>query len=118
VNAPVDLKLTQVPWDQVLDVVLKTNSITYQMDGLVVRVMSREARTKELQDEINQRKASQQAPDLVLAYVRLNYASAVAMKKLLEQARVLSERGSVDVEERTNMLILRDVPQFLDEVKN
>src|SRR5215471_15574403 len=117
VNAPVDLKLTQVPWDQVLDVVLKTNSITYQMDGPVIRVMSREARTKELQEEINQRKASQQAPDLALANVRLNYASAVAVKKLLEQARVLSERGSVDVEERTNMLILRDVPSYLDEVK-
>ena len=63
-NAPVDLKLTQVPWDQVLDVILKTTQLTYQVDGPVVRVMTREARTKELEDEARQKKASQAAPDL------------------------------------------------------
>jgi type IV pilus assembly protein PilQ len=116
-NAPVDLKLTQVPWDQVLDVILKTTSLTYQVDGPVVRVMTRDARTKELEDEARQKKASQAAPDLSTARVRLNYATATAVKKLLEQGRVITERGNVDVDERTNMLIIKDTAQNIEEIR-
>ncbi len=116
-NAPVDLKLTQVPWDQVLDVILKTTQLTYQVDGPVVRVMTREARTKELEDETRQKKASQAAPDLATARIRLNYATAVAVKKLIEQGRIITDRGNVDVDERTNMLIVRDTAQNLDEIR-
>jgi type IV pilus assembly protein PilQ len=117
-NSPVDLKLTQVPWDQVLDVILKTTSLTYQVDGPVVRVMTRDARTKELEDEARQKKASQAAPDLSTARVRLNYATAVAVKKLLEQGRVITERGNVDVDERTNMLIIKDTAQNIEEIRH
>ncbi len=116
-NAPVDLKLTQVPWDQVLDVILKTTQLTYQVDGPVVRVMTRAARTQELEDEARQKKASQAAPDLAMARVRLNYATATAVKKLLEQGRVITDRGTVDVDERTNMLIIRDTSQNIDEIR-
>ena len=116
-NAPVDLKLTQVPWDQVLDVILKTTQLTYQVDGPVVRVMTRAARTQELEDETRQKKASQAAPDLSTARIRLNYATAVAVKKLLEQGRVITERGTVDVDERTNMLILKDTADNLQEIR-
>jgi type IV pilus assembly protein PilQ len=117
-NAPVDLKLTQVPWDQVLDVILKTTSLTYQVDGPVVRVMTRDARTKELEDEARQKKASQAAPDLSTARVRLNYATAGAVKKLLEQGRVITERGTVDVDDRTNMLIIKDTTQNIEEIRH
>ena len=116
-NAPVDLKLTQVAWDQVLDVVLKTSQLTYIVDGPVVRVLTREARTKELDDAGRERRASQQAPDLQTASVRLNYASALALKKLLEDARIISERGSVQVEERMNTLIIQDLPTRLEDIK-
>jgi type IV pilus assembly protein PilQ len=116
-NAPVDLKLTQVPWDQVLDVVLKTSQLTYMVDGPVVRVLTRDARNKELEDDARLRKASQQAPDLVKTSVRLNYASALSIKKLLEDARIISERGSVEVEERMNMLVIQDLPSQLEEIK-
>ena len=43
-NAAVDLKLTQVPWDQVMDVVLKSAQLTYELDGPVLRVLTRDAR--------------------------------------------------------------------------
>ena len=116
-NAPVDLKLTQVAWDQVLDVVLKTSQLTYIVDGPVVRVLTREARTKELDDAGRERRASQQAPDLQTTSVRLNYASATAIKKLLEDARIISERGSVQVEDRMNTLIIQDLPVRLEDIK-
>jgi type IV pilus assembly protein PilQ len=116
-NASVDLRLTQVPWDQVMDVVLKSAQLTYELEGPVLRVLTRDARTRELQAEADQKKASQAAPDLEAMRMRLNYSPAADVKKLLEQARIISARGSVDVDERTNMLIIQDVPQNLAEIQ-
>jgi type IV pilus assembly protein PilQ len=116
-NASVDLKLTQVPWDQVMDVVLKSGQLTYELDGPVLRVLTRDARTKELQAEADEKKASQQAPDLVSMRRKLNYSPAADVKKLLEAARMISERGSVEVNERTNMLVVQDVPTNLKAIE-
>ncbi len=113
----VDLKLTQVPWDQVMDVILKSSQLTYQLDGSVLRVLTREARTKELQEEVNQKRASEAAPDLQTTRIRLNYSTAEGVAKLLEDARLISERGSVEFEERTNMLIIKDLPKHIEDVR-
>jgi len=113
----VDLKLTQVPWDQVMDVILKSSQLTYQLEGSVLRVLTREARTKELQEEVSQKRASEQAPDLQTARIRLNYSTAEGVAKLLEDARLISERGSVEFEERTNMLIIKDSPKSIDDIR-
>jgi len=117
VGAAVDLKLTQVPWDQVMDVVLKSSQLTYQLEGSVLRVLTRDARTKELEDEAKQKRASEQAPDLATLRMRLNYSAAANIAKLLEDARLVSERGSVEFEERSNMLIIKDLQRNLDEIQ-
>ena len=116
-TASVDLRLTQVPWDQVMDVVLKSGQLTYELDGPVLRVLTRDALTKEKQAEANQKMATHQAADLETARVRLNYSSAADVKKLLEQARLISAEGTVDIDERTNMLIIKDSPKQLAEVR-
>jgi type IV pilus assembly protein PilQ len=116
-NARVDIKLTQVPWDQVLDVLLRGNMLTCVADGSVVRVLTRDSRTKELDEETKQRRASEQLPDLEKLQVRLNYASAAAMKELLKQGRIISDRGTVDIDQRTNTLIVKDVARNLTDVK-
>jgi type IV pilus assembly protein PilQ len=116
-NAVVDLKLTQVPWDQVMDVVLKSAQLTYQIDGPIVRVLTRETRSRELREDAEQKKATESAPPLESARLRLHHASAAALKRLLEQARLLSARGTADVDERTNMLIVRDLAGTLAEIR-
>jgi type IV pilus assembly protein PilQ len=116
-NANVDLKLSQVPWDQVMDVVLKSGQLTYELDGPVLRVLTRDARTKELQAEAEQKRASQAAPDLQMRRIKLNYSPAVDVKKLLEDAHIVSERGSVEVNERTNMVIIQDLPKNLADAE-
>jgi type IV pilus assembly protein PilQ len=115
--AVVDLKLTQVPWDQVMDIVLKSGQLTYLIDGPVVRVLSREARSRELRDEAEQKKATETVPVLESVRLKLNHASAAAMKKLLEQTRLLSSRGTADVDERTNMLVVKDLPAAIAEIR-
>jgi type IV pilus assembly protein PilQ len=116
-DAYVDLKLTQVPWDQVMDVVLKSSGLTAQIEGVVLRVMTMEARTAELESAARQKQASQQAPDLETVRIRLNYSPAPGIKTLLEQARLISDRGTVEVDERTNMLILKDLPANVAEIQ-
>jgi len=116
--APVDLKLTQVPWDQVMDVILRSSQLTYELEGPVLRVLTRDAMTKEKQSEVDQKKATRQAAELVTNRVRLNYANAAEVKKLLETARLISSEGTVDVDERTNMLIVRDSPKTQQDLKD
>jgi type IV pilus assembly protein PilQ len=115
--ALVDLRLTQVPWDQVMDVVLRSAQLTYEVEGPVVRVLTREALTREKQAEADQRKATQQAAVLDTVRVRLNYAAAADVKTLLEQARLITAEGTVDLDERTNMLIIRDNAKQLAELQ-
>ena len=116
-NASVDLKLNQVPWDQVMDVILKSAQLTYELDGPVLRVLTRDARTKELQAEAEQKRASQATPDLAMRRIRLNYSPAADVKKLLEDARIVSDRGSVEINERTNMLIVQDLATNLGQIE-
>jgi type IV pilus assembly protein PilQ len=116
-TATVDLRLTQVPWNQVMEVVLRSQQLTAQLEGNVLRVMTREAQTKELTDVATQKRASEQAPDLQLLKMRLNYASAAEISELLETAQFVSERGSVEFEERTNMVIVKDTPRVIEEIQ-
>ena len=116
-TAVVDIKLTQVPWDQVLDIVLRSSGLTVQLDGTVARVLSREAQTRELDDEAKQRKVAEAAPELDTARIRLNYATAEAMAKLVKDARLVSDRGTVEFEPRANLLIVKDAPRNLQEVR-
>jgi type IV pilus assembly protein PilQ len=117
VSGAVDLKLTQVPWDQVLDTVMQLNNLTNVNNGPVVIVLTREARTKQLEDEAKQKKAGEKAPDLVTERIRLNFAKAVDIKKMLDDADMLTERGTAQPDERSNILVVKDVPVTVEEIK-
>ena len=101
-SSVVDIKLTQVPWDQVLDIVLRSSGLTVQLDGTVVRVLSRDARIKEQDDQARERKVAEAAPELETTRIRLNYATAESMAKLIKDARVVSDRGTIEFEPRGN----------------
>jgi type IV pilus assembly protein PilQ len=115
--AVVDIRLTQVPWDQVFDIVLRSAGLTIQLDGTVVRVLSRDARMKELDDEAKQRKVAEAVPELETTRIRLNYATAEAMTKLVKDARLVSDRGTIEFEPRANLLIVKDAPRNLEDVR-
>ncbi len=116
-NGNVDVKLTQVPWDQVLDVVLRASQLTCVSEGTVLRVLTRTARTRELDEDARQRRATEQLPDLERLQLRLSYASAMSIRELLRTGRIISERGTVDIDQRTNTLIVKDVPKNLEDIR-
>ena len=119
VNGNITLRLDGVPWDQALDIILRVKGLGKRMDGNILMIapndelVAREA--KELQA---QQQVSELAP-LYAEYVQINYAKAADFSNLLknEGTSLLSERGSVTVDERTNTLLIRDTASSIEDIK-
>lgn len=114
VKGTVDIKLNRVPWDQALEVILKTSKLRYIVEGTVVRIIPADLLREE--EEERQKLIAAQAPSaLVVKTFPLNYAAAADLAPLLQQS-VLSQYGEVRFDARTNTLIVRDLPDSLEGV--
>ena len=108
VQGSVDVALTEVPWDQALDIILKANKLGYIVDGTIVRI----APLTVLADEAAQlRKLAEEqalAGELRVLSRTLSYARAEQLQQLITRS-ALSPRGTVQVDPRTNTLIITDL---------
>ena len=112
VTGSVTVRLTAVPWDQALDIILRANKLGYVADGTVVRIAPLAALADE---EVQRHKLSDEqalAGELRVLTKTLSYAKAEEMQGLLTKS-ALSSRGSVQVDPRTNTIILSDLPARL-----
>jgi type IV pilus assembly protein PilQ len=122
VQGTVDIKLTDVPWDQALDVILRGNQLDYSVDGTIVRI----SRIKTLEDENKARQAAAQAAaeraaqagGLTFETFPLSYAKAAEMAPLLKGSLRLSKYGQVQVDTRTNTLIIADLPDQFPAIRD
>ena len=112
VQGAVDVSLHEVPWDQALDIILRDHKLGYSVDGTIVRI----APLTVLADEESQRrKLSEEralAGDLEVLTRPLSYAKATELTPLLTRT-ALSLRGDIQVDPRTNTIIIRDLPSRL-----
>ena len=117
VEGRVEVALVDVPWDQALDIILRANRLGYELDGSVLRV----APLSTLADEERQRRARAEQRELegeLRVLVRsLSYGRAADLGRLLTRA-ALSPRGQVEVDERTNTVIVTDLDERLDTVRD
>ena len=123
-DSVIDLKLTQVPWYQVMDVVLRSGKLSSQLDGTVIRVLTRDREKEELKDAFDVRVATEQAPELQTVRIRLNYSNAKEMAQMLgtlgfgrRQGTGASAGGSVQADERSNMIVVQDIPKNIVELR-
>jgi type IV pilus secretin PilQ/predicted competence protein len=111
VEGKVTIVLDQVPWDQALDIILKNNGLDKQMENNVVRI----APTAKLATEAAARKQLKEAKDLEVEPITitrtLSYGKAKDVEKVIRDGGILSARGKVMVDERTNALIISDIPK-------
>lgn len=113
------LRLKDVPWDQALDIILQSKGLDMRKNGNVIMVApSDEIAAKEKLDLESRAQISDIEP-LRTETFQLNYQKAEALHKLLssEKQRVLSKRGSVVVDERTNKVFVQDTVSRLEEVR-
>jgi type IV pilus assembly protein PilQ len=116
VHGTVTLVLDQVPWDQALDLVLRNNGLTKQIDGNVLRIATQETLKREADQRRELAKAESDAVDMVTVTRVLNYAQANTMVTTLK--KFLTPRGDVFADIRSNTLIIRDIPSSIPKIDN
>jgi type IV pilus assembly protein PilQ len=118
VTGTVTAELENVPWDQALEEVLKINNLDYELDGNVMRIAPTETLRKEAQERQQLAAAKALSIPLRTVYQRLSYANAQQVAVLLKtgQSGLLTQRGSVVVDRRTNALIIKELPTNMDAV--
>lgn len=110
----VTLRLTDVPWDQALDVILKTHGLDKVLEGNVMRIAPVDKLRVERESLKQAQIADMELAQLVVKYLRVSYGKASELKSLVET--VLSERGTVAYDERSNQLIVKDIQSGIDNV--
>ena len=137
VQGNVTLRLVNVPWDQALDIVLRAKGLDQRREGGVVWVAPQPELAKFEQDKENARRAMDDSVDLITDYVQINYHSASAIFKALTEAKgignsgggsggaggnndengFLSQRGRLVADERTNTLMISDIPKKVAQMR-
>jgi type IV pilus assembly protein PilQ len=113
VNGTVDVALKDVPWDQALDIILRSNGLSYSVDGTIVRIAPIDALEAEQKKISDLEKAKAEAGQITTITLQLSYAKGAAIVSLLKSASILSNRGQAFVDDRTNTLIVTDLADRL-----
>ena len=122
VNGRITLRLQNVPWDQALELILKTKGLDKRQVGNVLLVAPADEIAAREQLELESQKKIEALAPLRTQYININYANASELKELISNAggkgdALVSERGSVVVDQRTNTLIVQDTSAKLQDVR-
>lgn len=118
VEGDITLRLDDVPWDQALDLILQTKGLDKRIEGNILMVApAEEMAIRESQELKNMQEVKELAP-LYSEYLQINYAKALDIAALLkgDTSSLLSARGTVAVDERTNTLLVKDTEESLENI--
>ncbi|MFZ0024069.1 type IV pilus secretin PilQ [Acinetobacter sp.] len=137
VQGNITLRLKEVPWDQALDIVLKTKNLDKRRNGNVIWIAPVAELIKAEEEEAKALAQSVKLAPIQTEYMQLSYAKAADIEKLITQNKgasssggasstnnneggesLLSSRGSVSVDARTNTIIVNDTQPFIDKIRN
>jgi type IV pilus assembly protein PilQ len=116
VKGTLTIVLDEVPWDQALDIVLQNNGLDKQLSGNVLRIATRDTLKREADSRRDLEKAQSDATAPVTVTRVLNYSKASSLRDTLK--KFLSSRGDILSDDRSNQLIIRDIPQVIPVVDN
>lgn len=114
VQGKVTLKLINVPWDQAMDIVLKMKNLGKVQEGNIIRVATVATITRQQDDEARAKETKIKAEDLITRVIYVNYARAEDLADPLKKN--LSPRGDINIDKRTNTMIVKDIKNNLDEI--
>ncbi len=123
VQGNITVRLKDVPWDQALDIVLESKNLAMRENGNVIWVApSSELEAKDKQ-ELEALKAKQELEPLVTEYIAINFAKATDLASLIEKSKgdnkqsLLTSRGKVSVDERTNTLLIQETASQVKSIR-
>lgn len=116
----ITLRLQDVPWDQALDIILKTKGLDKRKEGNVLLVAPAEEIAARERLELETLRQAQELSPLRSEFIQVNYAKASELAELIQSgdSSLLSERGTVKIDPRTNTLIVRDTAYNLEQIRN
>lgn len=115
VAGSVTIRMRDVPWDQALDVIMEAKGLGAERKGNLIRVAPQSVLEKERELAIARRTQQVQLAPLETRLIPVSYATASELQPRVQE--VISSRGIVSVDERTNVLIVRDIVDNLDDVE-
>ena len=115
VSGNVTIRMRNVPWDQALEVILQAKGLGMVRRGNLIRVAPLESLEKERELAIARRKQLEELAPIETRLVPVSYATASELQERVQE--LISTRGSVSVDERTNVLIIRDIGDNLDDIE-
>ena len=120
VRGNVTLRLKNVPWDQALDIILKSKGLGMRKDGNVILVAPQEEIAAREKLELEANKQIEDLAPLTTEFIQVNYAKADELAALIKakENNLLSARGNVSIDARTNTLIVQDVATSLDSIRS
>jgi len=113
VSGNVTIRLVEVPWDQALDVILMTKGLGFVRVGNVLRIAPADVLKAEEEVRLQERRNKEKLEDLEVKLLPVNYAKVKDIEPLVR--RLLSARGTVNLDQRTNTLIIKDISSVIDE---
>lgn len=116
VKGTLTIVLDEVPWDQALDIVLQNNGLDKQLNGNVLRIATHETLRKEAETERDLARAQAEAINPTTTTRVLSYAKASVLAGTLK--KFLSARGDIIADDRSNQLIIRDIPSVFPVLDN
>ena len=119
VGGNLTLRLKNVPWDQALDIILKARGLGKREVGNVMMVAPQEELTARERLEMESKQQYLELSPLKTEFIQVNYAKASDMASIIkdEANNLISERGNVSVDERTNTLLVQETSEYLEEIK-
>lgn len=121
VNGNVTLRLENIPWDQALDFILKSKGLAKRESGNVVLIAPTEELSKYEEMELSSLKQVEALAPLKTEFIKINYAKADDIIKMIKDGdknSMLSSRGTVSVDSRTNTLLLKEIEDKISDIKD
>ncbi|HLG22006.1 MAG TPA: type IV pilus secretin PilQ, partial [Candidatus Manganitrophaceae bacterium] len=115
VKGKVTLKLVNVPWDQALEIILKMNNLGQIREGNIIRIATLANIAKQQDEEAKAKESQIKAEDLITRILPINYSKAKELSEPLK--KILSPRGDITIDDRTNTMIVKDIEKNLAEVE-
>src|SRR5262249_20283993 len=114
VSGRVTTRMVNVPWDQALDVILKTHGLGKDQEGTIIRVAPLELLLKDHDEKFQAKRVGEKLEPPVTRTLQLSYARAEELKENME--KLLTKQGRLDIDKRTNTIIVKDVSATVDEI--
>lgn len=120
VDGNITLRLNHVPWDQALDIILKTRGLAKRQFGSVLLIAPAAEIAAQEKAELQARREVEDLAPLTSDLVQVNYAKAANIATLIKDKTnsLLSQRGNISVDERTNMLWVQDISSKVQEIRS